>query len=227
MLYRIDMQHFLMHAVDYFTAVELCHFQYLVISAKITWQGRVMNGNKANILYPAPEIIATYAETSNAEIFEKEYYDMLDRKEYHDSNVSWSGSTIYKSIINPILSHNDIVLICDSSENYILDAFCHYMKDRYKIEAINLNTLFAEGHIGPIYIDRDAIEDTTVDIRRAAGKDMVRALESSRDGRLKLIGMMNKKEKIQKLKELGIRISALDKGKIDALLIDAWVDNDD
>lgn len=227
MLYRIDLQHYLTHAIDYFTSTELLHFQYLILSAKLICAGRISNAAKANMLYPNPEIVASYAETMDQQLFEKEYYEMLDKKENPNSNVPWSGSVIYRNIINPILGHNDIVIICDRVENYIVDAFCHYLKDRYKIEAVDLNELFKEGHIGAIYIDRDEIEDIAVDIRRATGKDMIRSLESTSEGRLKLLNMMSKKDKVKKLKDLGLSINESDKGQLDALLIDAWVNPDE
>ena len=95
------------------------------------------------------------------------------------------------------------------------------------IDVIDLNKLFSEGRIGPIYIDRDEIWDKAVDIRRAAGEDQIRALASTSGGRLKLLGMMKKKDKIKKIKELGINITNYNKEDLDSILMDAGVNDDE
>ena len=95
------------------------------------------------------------------------------------------------------------------------------------IEVIDLNRLFSKGSVGPIYIDRDDIWDKAVDIRRAAGKDQIKALESTSGGRLKLLGMMKKKNKIKKIEELGIMITSYNEKDIDSILMDAWVNDEE
>ncbi len=227
MLYRIDLQHFITHAIDYFTQEELIHFQYLIMSAKILSQGRITSVSKASVLWPDVDLIVQYAETHNYDVFKKGYFDFLDTKETKESNVSWAGVSIYKSIVNLVIEHVDLILICDREENFILDAFCEYLKDKWHLEAIDLNTLFKTGKIGPYYIDRADVRDRAVDIRRAAGMDMLASLDSSPEGRLKHLKLMGKKDKIAKLKEIGIKVNDGDKDKLDALLIDSWVNVDE
>ncbi len=212
--------------IDYFSYEELMHFQYLIMSAKIPFGGRIPNGAKAHALWPPPEIAIELADNPNPKIFEKEYHAFLDSSETGGStNVTWGGGFIYKTFINPYLNHVDILIICDEKEQYITDALCSYLKKNYKLETIDLNQLFKTGHVGEIYIDRNLTRDKAVDIRRAAGNDMIRALEGTREGRLKVLSMMSKKDKLKKLKELGITVTDKDKDRLDALLIDAWVDD--
>lgn len=226
MVYRIDHQHFLTHMIDYMTVDELLHFQYFILSAKMTTQDRADNMAKMNIFYPLPEMVAAYAENPNKTIFEAAYFQFLDEHETPDSNTSWSEVTIYKTIINPLIEHADIVIICDENENYIVDAFCKYL-EKWHIETIDLNKLFKTGRVGPIHIDRDEIWDAAVDVRRAAGRDLTKSFESSRDGRYKLLRMMSTKEKLKKLKDLGIKVDKTDKKHIDELLIESWVEGEE
>lgn len=223
MIYRIDLQHFLTHAIDYFSRDELSHFQYAIISAKIANNGRELNVTKLNNLYPTPDIVLSYAEYKDKKILEKMYTDLLT---VHDSNDEWIGEIIYKSFVNPLIHHHDVVIICDRTENDYIDILCKHLKKNYEIEVINLNQLFSEGRVGPIYIDRDVIWDKAVDIRRTAGKHQIEAMSSTRDGRMKLLSLWNKKEKIAKLKELGIKVNKGDMKELDKLLIDAWVEDE-
>lgn len=223
MIYRIDLQHFLTHAIDYFSRDELSHFQYAIISAKIANNGRELNVTKLNNLYPTPDIVLSYAEYKDKKILEKMYTDLLT---VHDSNDEWIGEIIYKSFVNPLIHHHDVVIICDRTENDYIDILCKHLKKNYEIDVINLNQLFSEGKVGPIYIDRDVIWDKAVDIRRTAGKHQIEAMSSTRDGRMKLLSLWNKKEKITKLKELGIKVNKGDMKELDKLLIDAWVEDE-
>ena len=229
MIYRIDMQHFLSHAIDYFTAEELTHFQYAIISAAIKNGARMNNVVKASDFYPTPEIVAEYAEYSDKSIMEKMYMDFLNPKRENDIGLDRNqmANIFYRTFINTLVMHVDVVIICDKSENDYIDVLCKVLKKEYKIDVIDLNKLFSEGRIGPIYIDRNEIWDRAVDIRRAAGKDQIRALESSSGGRLKLLQLMNKKQKIKKIKELGINITSHDNEDLDAILMDGWVNDDE
>ena len=56
---------------------------------------------------------------------------------------------------------------------------------------------------------------------------MIKSMSTTRDGRLKLISRMSKKDKIEKLKELGIKVTSVDKNNLDELLIDGWVNDDE
>lgn len=227
MVYRIDMQHFLNHAIDHFTRDELCHFQYAILSAKIKNGGRVSNMAKISVLYPAPEIIMNYSEYEDKSILEKEYMAMLNPSKsdpmYYSINAEF-----YKIFINPMKLHQDIVIICDKDENDYIDILCECLKKNYAIEVINLNELFTKGKVGPIYIDRDEIHDRGVEIARACSKETIRTLEATKEGRERLMkNHMSIKDKIRKLNELGIKVNTSDKKEINRLLIDAWIEDED
>jgi len=228
MIYRIDIQHYLSHAIDHFTPEDLSHFQYAIISAVIRNGGRVLNVVKINDLYPLPEIVTEYAEHQDKTIMEKMYMDYLRPKKDSDPNSkNIMANIFYKSFINPLINHVNIMILCDRKENEYIDVICKVLKKEYMIDVIDLNKLFSEGKVGPIYIDRNEIWDKAVDIRRAAGADEIRALESTSGGRLKLLGMMKKKDKIKKIKELGINITSYDKEDLDSILRDAWVNDEE
>lgn len=225
MIYRIDMQHFLTHAIDHFTLDELSHFQYAIISAKIRNGMRSANVTKISDLYPTPEIVTAYAEYKDKSILEKMYMEMLKPDKTETGN-DWLSNKIYTVFINPLVKHVDIVILCDQIENDYVDILCKYLKKSFGIEVIDLNELFIKGRVGEIYIDRKEIWDNAVNIRRSSAKELMQSLECTRDGKLKLLGMMNKKAKVTKLKELGINVTENDKKNLDKLLIDEWVDND-
>lgn len=228
MIYRIDFQHFLTHAIDHFTRDELTHFQYAIISAKIKNGGRVSNMAKISELFPDPEIVINYSEFKDKKILESMFMDMLHpSKKDNGDNYEWISGIFYKTFINPLKHHQDIVIICDEVENDYIDVLCKCLKKYYAIEVIDLNELFSKGRVGPIYIDRDEIHNKAVDIARAASKEMIRTMSMTRDGRLKLISKMSKKDKIEKLEELGIKVTAADKDNLDKLLIEEWADNDE
>jgi hypothetical protein len=213
--------------IDYFTREELIHFQYAIISAKIPNQGRCDNVVKVNSLYPDFDSLSTYDEYKDEKIAEKLYFEMLQnedggRKDYKET--PWADYTIYKTFINPLNKHFDIIILCDKMENIWVDFLCKYMKKKFAIEVIDLNKLFSEGKIGPIYIDRKEIWNKSVDVKKSAIEKTKEGLEQTRGGRIKLIGMMSKKEKISKLKEIGIKVTSIDDNNLDALLIDSWAD---
>lgn len=226
MIYRIDVQHFLTHAIDHFTRDELMHFQYAIISAKVRNGNRAPNAAKISQLYPSPEIVSAYAEYKDKAILEKMYMDELMPPKGSDVSNDTVANRMYETFVNPLLHHHDIVILCDKEENDYIDVICKYLKKQFEIEVIDLNELFTKGRTGAIYIDRDEIWDRAVDVRRASYTMVCKSLESSHDGKLKLLGMMTKKQKLEKLKELGISVSGVDKNDIDKLLIDEWVEND-
>lgn len=228
MIYRIDFQHFLTHAIDHFTRDELTHFQYAIISAKIKNGGRVSNMAKISELYPDSETVINYSEFKDKNILENMFMDMLHpSKKDSGDKYEWRSGIFYRTFINPLKYHHDIVIICDEIENDYIDVLCKCLKKYYAIEVINLNELFSKGKVGPIYIDRDEIHNKAVDIARTASKEMIKSMSTTRDGRLKLISRMSKKDKIEKLKELGIKVTSVDKNNLDELLIDGWVNDDE
>lgn len=224
MIYRIDIQHFLTHAIDHFTSDDLIHFQYAIISAKINNGRSVANTVKMNELYPSPDIIMEYEEYKDKEILEKMYFDMLDNG---DISKEDSANLFYNVFVNTLLNHYDVMILCDECENDYIDCLVKYLNKKFSIEVIDLNQLFIKGRVNEIYIDREKIWDKAVDIRRLAGKQMMKSLSQTRDGRLKLLEKMSTKDKIEKCKEIGIEVSKKDKKELDAILIDEWVDADD
>lgn len=216
MLYRIDFERFLTHAIDHFTRDELSHFEYAIISAGVNNGGRCKNIAKISDLFPTPDIMENFIEYGDKAILKKMYFKYLD----NFSNL------IYKAFINNILHHKDIVILYREKETALIDVLVEYLKKNYALECIDLTELFIKGRAGSIYIDRSEIHNKAVDVRRAACKDQYNALESSRDGRLKLLGMMKAKDKIKKLKEIGIHITKGDIKDLDKLLIESWVEDD-
>lgn len=228
MIYRIDFQHFLIHAIDHFTADDLCHFQYAIISAAILNNGRVQNAAKIVYLYPPSDIITDYGIHKDKSIMEKMYLDYLNPNKKSDGiSKDQMNNIFYRTFINPLINHVDIMIICDRSENEYIDILCDVLKKEYEIDVIDLNQLFSKGYVNDIYIDRDVISDIAVDIRRKAAIENKKSMESTSDGRLKLLGMMNKKEKIKKIEELGINVINFDNEDLNKILMDAWVNDED
>ena len=225
MIYRIDYQHFLSHAIDHFSLDDIMNAQYLIISAKITNTGKCRNIVKMNDLYPDTITVIAYAETGDKKLLEEMYFEMLEPKdkelkaEYRRSNPY--TTTIYQSIINPLLNHYNVIIICDTAENDYIDCFCKFLKKNYSVEVIDLNELFTKGRVGSIYVDRDEIRDKAVDIRRAAVREQAHAMASTRDGKEALIEKMTKKQKLKELKRLGIKVSP-DEKDLDVLLFEEW-----
>lgn len=229
MLYRIDHKHFLTHMIDYFTVEELTNMQFAILSAKIRNGGRYNHTAKINNLYPEPDLIMEYAEYEDYKLFEKGYFkflspDKMDKERLHRGESYFMYNQIYISFINPLLRHYDVVMICDESENYIIDALCKFIKKNFSIEVIDLNELFKTGRVGPLYIDRKKISDMAVDMNRRAATDEYNALASTSDGRFKLISQMTKKEKMKKLKSFGVQLNDDEKKNIDSILLEIWND---
>lgn len=223
MLYRIDYQNFLLHAIDYLTLKELISGQYCLVSAKVKNIGRLTNVVTNNNVYPTPEMIDTYVRTEDKEIFYNMYKKFMDESESGlDSSASMFKQDVYRTFVKPVLSHYDVWIVADRSENDYIDLLVRYIKESFKLECIDLNTLFQKGKVGPIYIDRDKIHDRSVKLAREITRAAKESLATTAEGREKLIGIMNKKEKIAKLNELGITPTEND--DIDELLRDAWND---
>ena len=193
MLYRIDFEHFILHAIDHFTRDELVHLQYLVVSAKVRSNHRATNVVKQSELYPLSEYVIDYASDHDESLLESRMFSEYDRIVKEEPQV------FYNFILNPLSRHVDIVLMCAKEENFYMDILCKYIKKEFDIEAIDLNELFTKGKVGPLRIDHDAIWDKTVDIRRAAGREALASLEPSSDGRMKIVTeLINRKEKLAK-----------------------------
>jgi hypothetical protein len=222
--------------IDYFTKDELLHFQYLVLSAKVisldggtseklgdweevTNRGKVMNVQKlSSVFYPTSDTIIEYAETGNKEVFEKMYMNELFPKDNNDCLL-----TMYRSIIDPVVKHNDVIIINDMHENDIIDVFCKAIKKKFSLDTIDLNELFSKGSIEEMIIDINKVKDKSVDIRIMSAKEKEKLLEQTADGRLELLNMMNSFDKKRKLKKLGIKFNKND--DLDVLLTEAWVND--
>lgn len=222
MVYRIDLQRFLGHAIDHFTREEIVNCQYAIFSAKITNGGTGNNMAKINQIYPTPDIVEAYAETHDKKILEKMYFDLMTPEKGDDS--PWQHNVIYKTFINPLSLHYNIIILCDQIENDYVDVFCKYLKKKWFIEVIDLNELFTKGRVGPIYIDRDKVRDNAVDIRRAAEREAHKTLSQTEDGRRYLLGKLSEKNKLKLAeKDLGLKLSNADKKNIDQILEEEWV----
>lgn len=225
MIYRINYKNFLLHMIDHFDYDELLHMQYLIISAKLANSARVKNVVKCNDLYPDYDIMNDWYSNQNMDTFERAYLAVLngeDIKDNSNNEVTWIDSILWNYFLLPISKHHDVIIICDEQEDFIIDVLCKFLKKRLSIEVINLNELFTKGSVGPVYIDRDKIWDKGVDIKRAALRDKARAMQSTEEGRAKLIGMMNKSEKIKALKKAGYTVKKSDEKDLDSMLMEAW-----
>lgn len=221
MIYMIDLQHFLVDMIDYFTNEELANMEYMIISNQlIKNQKKVLNVAKPYQLYPTPEMISSYAQYKTLEVAEKLYEEYFTP----DDKTRWQDNIIYTHFISPLLNHQDVVMVAHQDEFHFPMAIASYLRKHFDIEVINLNELFTKGRIGPIHIDRKEIRDRAVDVRIVAERIKQKTLESTEDGRAKLMSIMTKKEKIKKLKQLGIRLKGDETSKeINELLIDDWV----
>lgn len=227
MIYRIDIQHYLTHAIDHFTRDDLgVHFEYVIFSAGIKNTKSVRNMIKLNELYPEPETISNYAEYKDKKIMEKMYLETLEPdKDCKNKSSYWSYIVTYNVLINPLLNHQDIMIICQREENDYLDVFCKWLKKNFEIEVIDLNQLFTKGFVGPLYIDRSLIRDKAVDVRRAALNEEQKGKEATSDGRRILLDKMNKKEMKHKVKELEIDLNGNESVEdLRNILIEEWVD---
>jgi len=217
MLFRIDLEHFLTHMIDYFTLEELISCQYVIVGT-ISNQGRCTNIVKLNTLYPAVKTILTYTETKDKDILRKEYYDQLKGD---------CDSVIYNAFVNNVIEHQNIIILCRNEENDWMDILIEYLEKEFSIETLDLNQLFKTGKVGPIHIDRIKIKNKAVDVRRRYGKEMIKSYETTKDGRAKLLDMMDLKYKIKKCKELGIKVNKSDIKNIDEILTEAWVEEEE
>lgn len=225
MIYRIDLQHYLVHAIDHFSLKDLTEMQYCIISAKIPNGGKCRNVVKMNDLYPSTEAVINYADTHDKSILKKMYIDeMFPKHKKGEPETSTFTNAIYQTFINPLLQHYNVMILCDELENPYIDCLCEYLKDEYGIEVIDLNELFTKGRVGSIYIDRKEIKDKAVDIRRGALRDQVKAMSSTRDGKEMLIAKMTKKKKLKELEKFGVKADKDD--DIDSMLLEEWCRED-
>lgn len=218
MLFRINYKNFLLHMIDYFTADELTSLQYAVISAGIAVNGSEReNVVKLNMLYPSSEITSRYLDDENEDILRKTY----------TSELKTCDHQIFIDIVQPIVTHyHNIVLINLEKEDVYTDVLVEYIKKEFGMSCIDLNELFTEGETELYFIDRKDIRDRNVKLARSIAKAQLEGYESNDQGRLHLIkNVMSDKDKIAKLKELGVkRLKRDDLDRLDELLIETWLD---
>ena len=215
MLFRIDLEHYLTHMIDYFTRDELVSINYVIIGTIPSGSTNLRMG-KFNELYPSTELIEQYALTGDIESIRKGYYDEL--KDYE--------SLLYSAFINPVLQGHSIMIICRRDENPYVDILTDYLREKTSLDCIDLNKLFLEGKVGSIEIDMSQIKKKSIEIRRKAAEETYRSHASTVGGRAKLLGMMSVKEKIRKLKDLGIKVGKSDLSNLDTILTEVWVEEE-
>ena len=222
MLYRIDFETYLTHAIDHFPMSDLIRFQYVIISAGVNStkrddgirnSGDDTNVVKHNELYLNYDLNQLWAEYSDVDMIRKHYKEILDTKK----------DIIHNVFINLVLNHHDVIIVCRRKENPIIDILIEYIDETFSLQCIDLNKLFMEGSISAIYIDRDEIKDNAVDLRRQMERQIQHYDSMSHRGRVYTFENMTKKEKIKKLKEIGISVNEYD--DVDLLLLEGWVNN--
>ena len=213
-LFRINQKNYLLHMIDYFTADELSNMHYLIISAGVKNRGLLENVAKNNYLYPTSETVADYVSYGDMDLLRKTYGGELKESE----------NSLYGTIIEPILKyHHNIVLVCTESEDPYIDVLVEYLDKEFAMKTVDLNELFVVGETSILYLDRKLIHDNVVEITRSVAREQYRSMASSDDGRLNLIEMMSKSEKIKKLKELGVRVGNMGNKELTVLLTETWV----
>lgn len=220
MIYRIDLRHFMTHAIDYFTLQDLNYCNYVIISAKIQNGGRSDMVTKCNELYPPYDITLMFDEMrGHDEPFEAFYRELKEGKDVNYRRI------MYQFFINPLIQHQNIMIICEEIENDMVDVICKFLHKEYGVDVIDLNELFSTGRTGEIYIDLKDIWDKAVDCRREAGKEMLKSRMATADGRAELLKKLSMKEKKRQLKQQGISITNEEKKDIDKILLEVWGDN--
>lgn len=223
MIYRIDLHHFLVHAIDHFSFTDLNYFEYAIISAKIKCGLKDSHCQKINNLFPLAETVIAYAETGNPDILEHDLFKLYD-----DLINNQHSDVFYKVFVQNVEKHINVLIVCDEQENPYIDVLCKYLKKKFAIEVIDLNKLFTKGKLDPIHYDYDVIRDKGVDVRRAAKKQAEENLATTRDGRLELVRGWDKDRKIKQCKKIGLRVrKSISERELDQILIDAWVEDGD
>ena len=214
MLYRIDFEHFLVHAIDHFTRVELNSFHYVIISAGIVNTGKARNVVKINTLFPDYEIYNDYLQYKNLERFKKNYFNKLD---------DYKEDVIYRSIINPLSKHESLLLICRRMENFIIDVLSEYLLKEFKIDTIDLNHLFINGVINNFNFSLEEFKENYINFKINAVKKLVELKEKSPSGRAELFAKMDEKDKRSLIKKIGYNPKNLNLEQIDSIIKNEWI----
>lgn len=232
MLYRIDLENYLLDLIDFFTRDEILSFHNIIISTRIAWSaGATGPTHRLNSLYPNVETQTYYLETKNFDTAEEMYFDMLESKDgksdiRHIPEYAFSMEPILQYLVRPILNNAPVLMLCMRDENWIVDMLSHYMKKKYNIDTIDLNQLFSKGSIGPISIDMDELRKMDRKNTGIVAKDTIYLKSLTEDGRREILHAMTEKDKIRKCKELGIKLKHDDLKKLDKILLEGWVADD-
>lgn len=228
MVYRVNWKNFLIHMIDWFSFQDLMEMNWLIMSVPLGTNGTNSRIVKSIQLYPGSEIVDLYVETQDYETAKKMYFDQLTKPDDDDDEITASLSeiTVYQYVLAPMENFCNVCIICMEDEDWIVDMFCDFIKERLFIDTIDLNRLFQKGNVHGFKLNRNKIRDKGVDLRRMSILVNRKNLEMTVEGRLGLMKKMTKKEKLKKLKKLGIKVHEKDEKKIDQLLMDAWVQSE-
>ena len=217
MLYRIDLEHFLMHCIDYFTRKELTSIKYLIISNNIQNLDKAPNVYRSASEYPSSEILTNYYTNNDLTLFKNEYL----------TELKIVKNCIYRDIIYPIAHHEPLFIIYRAKENFIIDILTEFLSEEYHIDCIDLNKLFINGEIDPIIYDHDKITETDKKINKELKKEWIETQEETSAGRKQLLSRMSSKNKEKLIKKLGYNTDKLKESEYDSILNDEWVKDSD
>lgn len=236
MLFNISYENFLLHFIDHFEANEILSFSYSIISSQMRNESKndsnireTFDVVKSSELFPSIDLITKYIDSEKVgnkininindyDNFKKEYWDEL---RIYDERL-------YLSYIAPILKHrHNIMIISMAYEDIYVQALIEYIYETFKLSCINLNDLFEKGETSIFYLDKDRVHNSSVEIARRSTDKFYMSMQATRDGRMAILGRMDKKGMIKKLKELDINHKGLDKSDMIKLLIENWVEDQD
>jgi len=216
LLFRITYKQYLLNMLDYFTMEELSSFKYQVVSVSVRCGSLLLDqAQKPGYIYPSFEAIEQLTDTGDTDLFRRTFTEELKKVK----------NDIYQAILQPIIQyHHNILIVYDDSEELYLDVIVDFLAKRYHLPCIDLNRLFTEGETDIFYLDRREIHNRSVRIAREATADLVRAKSSTFDGRMDLLyNHMSKKDKLDKLDSLGVKVDRADLDHLNDLLVEAWV----
>lgn len=220
MLCRISYELYLSHMLDFFTSDELTNMSYAIISSGIRNQG-MFGANDSlstkrmvsvNPLYPSSDIIAEYKDYPD--VFKKEYIRELKGSE----------NLIYLTFVSSIIyNRHNIVILYRERESMYIDILTEFIYKRFKLGCINLDELFKTGSTDIQSIHRKKIMVSTEEIKLKTVKEINESFMKTENGRLSILDRMSKSEKLDKMKELGIKLPKdTSEKKITEILKEEW-----
>lgn len=222
MIYRIDFQTFLLHGIDYFTREELMDMKYMLVTLKLMNGGAVRDKVTKYIDVVPNNIVGEFDPNTEKEKFRRAYLSMLKERNYIDETLSITAS-IYKNILHPLVNHEDRMLMCDQTENYMLDIFCEFLKDKFNVDVINLNKLLLEGDHDTVKYKYQHYKNLCHKIHKEVADQYSRDQCSTSKGRKKILKKWSSDQKARQLKMLGVNAKKYNKKDYDKILTDLWV----